>query len=355
MSKQTTYQDAGVDVDAGNSFIEMIATRIAEAWPGGEDQIGGFAGGGPIPEGAIRVEGSADGPGTKILLAALMEMFDGIGQDVAAMTAVDLFMSGCRPTYMIDTFKAEVLHPHFHIKVIESLIRGCKLARCRLIGGETAELPGMFRYPWTIDLDATVIGFPDPDLTYVPVKPGQLVYGWISGGVGANGLSLARRVFRLDEKPSVARKRLQRRWPELGNKTLAEVLLEPTRIWIDEIDRQREGGVKYAGHAHITGGGLVENIPRILPPNLKVLIDRRRWSRPAIFSLIQKLGDVPQNGSGGMDQTFNQGIQVVSIVATEGATPSRNDICVLIGQVHERNDDDDPQVQFINDYDDEEL
>lgn len=340
--QRLTYKAAGVDIKAADRFVAMIKERVAKAWPEAAAEIGGFAGGGKIPFNAKRLVASTDGPGTKIILAAMIEDFSGIGQDVVAMSAVDTYVSGQRPTYLLDSLKVAKLNPELHIEIIKSIIKGCKQAGCVLVGGETAEMPDLFRYNWMVDVDTFVIGFSDPELSFIEVKPGQKVWGWPSYGPGSNGFSLLRKVFKLKEAPSKVRKRLERSWPELGGRTLAEVLLKPTPIWILAIEQKRRHGVKFAGHAHITGGGMPGNIPRILPGNCKIIIDRSSWPRPPIFRLTQELGNVPDKD---MDRTFNQGIMVVSIVA-EGdiGQPS-------IGQV-ERRQGNEPQVEFIGKYND---
>jgi len=343
------YRTAGVDIDAGELFARMIKERVEKAWPGAGKEIGGFAGGGAIPVGARRIIGSSDGTGTKAILAAAMGMFDGLGQDAVAMSAVDSYVSGARPLYLLDVLDVAHLDPKLHIKIIESIIRGCLLSGCRLIGGETAELPGMFKSGWMVNLNTSVIAFPDADLAFAPVRPGQLVYGWPSYGPASNGFSLIRRVFNLGgdyEKPS---KNLRPPWPELGGISLADALLRPTPIWIGKIEAQRKRGVKFSGHAHITGGGLPGNVPRILPESFKVIIKRDRWARPPIFPLIQKQGQVP---AGDMDRTFNQGIMVVSIVDQNDGLEINNSEAILIGEVAAR-ESDEPQVELQGNYRDE--
>ena len=339
------YKQAGVNVDAGNLFAEMIRERVQRAWIEAENTIGGFAGRGCIPEGASFIDASNDGTGTKIILAALAEKFYGIGQDAVAMGAVDTYVSGSMPKYLLDTLDVAELRPELHIQIIESVIRGCIIAGCRLIGGETAELPDMFKYPWMVNLNVASIGFPTPELEYVPVKAGQRVYGWLSHGVASNGFSLIREIFKLKDDPSVVRRRLQKKWKGFAEQTLADVLLQPTPIWIREIEQERKRGVWFAGHAHITGGGMIDNFPRILPPELKAVIYRNAWKRPPIFSLIQQEGQVSDED---MDRTFNQGIMVGSIVSAIGKQPSTP---LLIGVVETRKDNE-PQVQFTGAYSD---
>lgn len=340
------YKDAGVDIDAGEFFVQMIRERVRKAWPNAGEEIGGFAGGGPIPAGARRIISSSDGTGTKAILAAAIEMLGGLGQDAAAMSIVDSYVSGARPFYLLDVLDVAKLVPKLHIKIIESIIQGCLLSGCRLIGGETAELPDMFKSDWMVNLNTTVIAFPDPDLAFVPVRPGQLAYGWPSYGPAANGFSLIRKIFRLNdayEKPS---KNLRQAWPELGNITLADAILRPTPIWITQIETQRKRGVKFSGHTHITGGGMPGNIPRILPDNLKVIIQRDKWPRPPIFPLTQREGNVPPDD---MDKTFNQGIMVVSIVDQKQGPKIDSQEVFLIGEVTNRKPGE-PQVTFHGSY-----
>lgn len=368
MMRQTglTYDRAGVSIPNGNRFAAMVKELVAEAWPEMADEIGGFAGGGQIPAGATMVKGCCDGGGTKPKVAALMNDVRGVGQCALAMSAVDAYAAGAYPTYAVDTISVGELYPELHIGIVEGVIDGCKLAGCKLIGGETAELPGMFKYPWLFLVDTAVIAFPAPELAYVPVKAGQPVFGWLSHGPAANGLSLIRRVFELDGLtplrrffhrdgiPTLARRRLEKRWPELGGQTLAEAILSPTPIYIRPAEAQRQQGVKYAGHAHITGGGLVENIPRILPPHLKVRLECGNWYRPGIFPLIQRVGNVPDAD---MNRTFNQGIMMVSIVSNEStdrpfdANEVGADLVRHIGEVVPR-EGNEPQVEFTEFFND---
>lgn len=346
-----TYRSSGVDISAGEKFAGMIKKRVAAAWPESGKEIGGFAGGGPIPAGASKVKGSTDGTGTVALLTALSGKYENIGHNLVAMCAVDSYVSGARPRYFLDTLNVARLIPDEHIKIIESIIAACQRAGCILIGGETAELPDMFKYDWVFNLDGAVIGFSDPELSYVPVRPGQKVYGWLSYGPGSNGFSLLREVHELriredfcfhirrafcakNGNKNVAKviNKLMKCQSELYGRTLADDLLIPTPIWISEIETQRMRGVKFAGHAHITGGGMPGNISRILPSDCRVVIDRSAWTRPAIFRYTEKLGRINQFE---MDRTFNQGIMVASIVNPDGPLP--NDPNVFeIGTVEKR-------------------
>jgi|GEM_PF-494759 phosphoribosylformylglycinamidine cyclo-ligase len=362
----TTYAQAGVDIDAADRFVEMIKRLIRENWPEVEGEIGGFAGGGPVPPGAVKVEGSTDGTGTVAILSALVGNYLGIGQNAVAMGAVDMYVSGSRPLYLLDTFNVGRLEPEKHIGIIKSVVNGCRVAGCKLIGGETAELPDMFKYSWMFNLDVAVIGFPDPELVFVPMRSGQLVYGWPSGGPGSNGFSLLRKVhnlrlqedgfrglmrkfFRLEGSMSRVLDNLIKPRPELaGGRSLADALLQPTPIWIEKIESERKRGVKFAGHAHITGGGMPGNIPRILPNDLEVIIEKNDITRPAIFRLTQEVGGISNEE---MDRVFNNGVMVASIVEPDGPLPDSP--AFQIGMVRGRGAKKgklNPQVQFAGKY-----
>ncbi|MFC1721978.1 AIR synthase-related protein [Patescibacteria group bacterium] len=344
MTKEITYAEAGVDIDQGKEFVKRLQNMRAKAWPDAPP-IGGFAGRCKIPTNRDEFDTSTDSTGTKIVLAALAEIYDGIGQDAVAMSAVDIYAAGSKPFHILDFFAVDHQETERDLAIMQSLINGCKLAECTLPGGELAVLPDFFKYPWMCELVTFAIGFPLPKPNYVSVEQGLTVWGWPSYGPACNGFSLLRKVFKLTDSPSRVRPRLHKHWDDLQS-TLADALLAPTPIWIKDIEILRRKGVAFAGHAHITGGGLVENIPRILPANCKVIIDRRNWKRPPIFRLTQELGPVSADE---MDRVFNQGIMMVSIAGSSGIRfPAW---CKLIGLVEKRRDNE-PQVEFIGQYND---
>jgi len=358
--EMATCQQSGVNIDAGNLFAQMIKERVKKAWPKTAENIGRFAGGLAIPEGAKSFEASTDGRGTAAILDALCGRWDALAYGATAMSLVDTYISGARPAALLDTLQVARLESEKHIAIIENLIKACQYCGCELIGGETAELPDMFPYSWMVDLDTTVIGFSDANLIYAPVRPGQIVYGWPSNGPASNGFSLLRKVFGLKIRDTAwqrllhnfgfgssiarVRERLAEYVPELGE-TLAAALLRPTPIWIKAIEYQRQHGVVFSGHAHITGGGMVENISRILPPDFAVEIYCNTWRRPPIFALAQEIGKIDDAE---MNRVFNQGIMVVSIVAKgEIDDIEASDIgCVI------KRKDGEPQVQFCGRYQD---
>ncbi|MCE9643325.1 MAG: phosphoribosylformylglycinamidine cyclo-ligase [Candidatus Andersenbacteria bacterium] len=342
MTQQTAYESAGVNIDAGEHFVRLIRDRIQAAWPGAEREIGGFAG-------QFRLGGKyngmacTDGSGTVAILCALTERWETLGQNAAAMTLVDLFVAGARPNALLDVLDVAKLNPEKHIGIIDGMITGCKMAdsRCMLIGGETAELPDMFAQSWMVNVNTTAIGTPRYDNgSSESVGAGQIVCGWPSNGFGSNGFSLVRKVFGLRGDPADMLNKLDEVWSDLGM-SLADAILQPTPIWISEIENNSIG-VGLAAHAHITGGGLVGNIPRILPPDMKVVLDRSRWKRPPIFKLTQKVGDIPEEE---MNRVFNQGLMMVSI-ARQGFTRHGSQFCQDIGVVEARKGNE-PQVQFI--------
>lgn len=350
LSKKDAYAKAGVNIDKGMQFVEMIKERIAKAWSGEERNIGGFAGIVPVPNGSRSMVASTDGVGTKLILAALMNMLDGIGRDAVAMSAVDSYVAGIKPKYLLDYFATGCLDPEKHIRIIDSLIAGCKDAGCRIIGGETAEMPGFFRHNWFVDLVTFVVGFDDEPksfdvepMEYAPLKAGQKVYGFPSFGPASNGYSLLRKVWGLNTSPSKMRRKLESR--SLLGHPLAEALLEPTPIWIRKIEEQRVRGVKFSGHIHVTGGGLIDNPPRILPDDLKMVIDRNSWNRPPIFYFTQEIGRIPQSD---MDRTFNNGIMMISVVSNEGMSMNCPD-AVKIGVIEKRKGGE-PQAELFGKY-----
>jgi phosphoribosylformylglycinamidine cyclo-ligase len=221
----------------------------------------------------------------------------------------------------------------------------------------------MFPYKWMMNLNVFALSFLAETTSYAQVKPGDLIWGWPSYGPAANGFSLLRKVLGLKPRPQAIaaiedlfrgqgaytgiRKSLDKHYPRLGM-TLREALLEPTPIWISQIEEQKESGVIFSGHAHITGGGLIDNVPRILPPNYKAVINLGAWTRPPIFPLVEKMGQV---GLEEMLRTFNNGVMVASIVSQNSSSVSCKE-AFQIGCVSQR-DGQEPQVQFIGKFRDE--
>ncbi len=338
----SAYAKSGVDITAADRFVAMIRERIAKTWPDDSDQIGGFAGEIQLGRQTNKASASADGSGTMAILGALTERYEVIGINAAAMSLQDMYVAGSKPLGLLDVIDVGKLDPEKHIRIIDGLIDGCKHAgTCRLIGGETAELPDMFKHDWMVNVNTMAIGVPDDHVITGNVRKGQTVWGWRSDGPASNGFSLIRQVFDLKQRPSRARHKLLKHWPNLGE-TLADALLKPAPIWINQIEIQNRIGARFAAHAHITGGGLVDNIPRVLPPDCKVVLDRSTWHHPPIFDLIARDGKIESEE---MDRVFNLGLMVVSILDPVGKEPDTPNI-LPIGTVEKRADGE-PPVQFV--------
>lgn len=308
-----TYKAAGVDVEAGDSLVERIKplaarTRIPELVAG----IGGFAGLCAIPTGLeepILVSGT-DGVGTKLKVAFLTDRHGTVGQDLVAMCVNDIVTCGARPLFFLDYFATGALDVDRAASVIAGIAHGCELAGCALLGGETAEMPGFYA-KGEYDLAGFAVGVVDKKkiIDGSRVTPGDVVIGVHSSGLHSNGYSLARRV--LLEHAGLS---LEAVHPKLGE-PLADALMRPTLIYAKTVRALLDACDVHA-LSHITGGGLPGNVPRVLPPGVGVALDASRWERPAIFSLIQELGDVAEDE---MRLAFNIGIGLVAIVTPDQA------------------------------------
>ena len=310
-----TYRSAGVDIDAGNEVVERIATHVKATH--GPEVLGGSHGGfgGLFALGSDYRDpvliGATDGVGTKLKVAFAAGIHDTVGIDLVAMCVNDILVLGGRPLFFLDYLATGAIEPTAIEGIVRGVATGCQQAGCALLGGETAEMPGLYR-PREYDLAGFSVGVMERDrvIDGNAVTVGDRVLGLASSGLHSNGFSLVRKALidgadplPLDEIPHGFRR------------TLAEELLEPTRIYVKSVLSAIEA-VPGAVHAmaHITGGGLLENIPRVLPAGLSVSLDRSCWERPQIFSLVQERGRVAVEE---MDRVFNQGIGYVLIVAAE--------------------------------------
>jgi phosphoribosylformylglycinamidine cyclo-ligase len=304
-----SYRDAGVDIDAGDELVRRIKplaerTRIAEQLGG----IGGFAGLCALPTGMrepVLVSGT-DGVGTKLKIAFAANVHHTIGIDLVAMCVNDVATTGARPLFFLDYFASGKLDVAQGERVIEGIAEGCKQAGCALLGGETAELPGFYTQG-EYDLAGFVVGVVERSaiIDGSKVRPGDVVLGVSSSGLHSNGYSLARKVLLEREKLE-----LDAVLPELGE-PLGELLLRPTRIYVRAIQAAIEAGPVHS-FCHVTGGGLPDNLPRVLPKDVALELDRSSWPRPPIFDLIQRLGKVSDEE---MYRTFNMGLGLVLCVA----------------------------------------
>ena len=293
-----SYAAAGVDIEAYERVLERVKPLIAATH--GKNVavgVGPFAGLYALPGGG-HLAASADGVGTKIKIAIAAGSHRGIGVDIVNHCVNDIATAGARPLFFLDYFATGRLDPEVFTKLIEGMTQACRVAGCALLGGETAEMPGVYALG-DYDLAGFIIGMveagriPDP----AQIKAGDVLIGLPSSGLHTNGFSLVRKVF--EDVP------LTRVFPELG-RPLSDVLLEPHASYLDDL-----GTLRWKGAAHITGGGLSGNVPRCLPDRLGARLDREAWSVPPIFELIRKRGRIADDEMYG---TFNMGLGMVLVV-----------------------------------------
>ena len=309
-----TYAKAGVDIAAGNALVKAIGPLAkATARPGADASLGGFGGFFDLKAAGYDdplLVAANDGVGTKLKLAIDHDRHAGVGIDLVAMCANDLVVQGAEPLFFLDYFATGRLQPDVAERVIASIAEGCRIAGCALIGGETAEMPGMYA-AGDYDLAGFCVGAVERGaaLTGERVTAGDLILGLASSGVHSNGFSLVRRLaadkgWKLDRPALFDRDRL-----------LVDALLEPTRIYVKSLLPAVRAG-RIAALAHITGGGLLENVPRVLPRGLHARLDAAAWPQSPLMAFLQAQGNIEP---GEMARTFNCGIGMVAIVAPADA------------------------------------
>ncbi len=313
-----SYAAAGVDIAAGNALVEAIKPAAASTRrPGADAALGGFGAVFDLKAAGYRdplLVSGTDGVGTKLKIAAATGEHRGIGIDLVAMCANDVLVQGAEPLFFLDYFATARLDQALAAAVIEGIAEGCRQAGCALIGGETAEMPGLYA-AGDYDLAGFVVGAVERDLllTGGDIAAGDVVLGLASSGVHANGLSLVRRLV-ADYGLSYDRPA-----PFESRHSLSRVLLRPTRIYVRSLlPLIRSGRIK--GLAHITGGGLLENIPRTLPEGTRALIDAGAWPLPPVFAWLKELGHLEP---GELARTFNCGIGMAAIVTASEAAEVR--------------------------------
>lgn len=310
MTKPLSYADSGVSIDAGDELVERIKPLAKKTLiPGVLGSIGGFGAMFEVSKDykePVLVTGT-DGVGTKLKLAFLLNKHDSVGQDLVGMSVNDILVQGAKSLFFLDYFACGHLDVDVAEKVVGGVARGCELAGCALIGGETAEMPGM--YPeGEYDLAGFAVGVVDKAniIDGKSIVPGDVVLGLTSSGPHSNGFSLIRKVIEVSGAS----------WEEkIGDKTLADAVMEPTRIYVKPVLSVMEK-VEIKGMAHITGGGLLENVPRILPDNTQAVIKAGSWPRPEIFNWLQEKGNIEDHE---MYRVFNNGIGMAVIVAADKA------------------------------------
>ena len=309
-----TYRDAGVDIDAGNALVEAIKPLVRATRRSGADaEIGGFGGVFDLKATGYKdpvLVAATDGVGTKLKIAIETGIHDSIGIDLVAMSVNDLVVQGAEPLFFLDYFATGKLAPQTGVDVVKGIAAGCVEAGCALIGGETAEMPGMYA-DGDYDLGGFAVGAAERG-TLLPkgIAEGDVLLGLASSGVHSNGYSLVRRI---KEKSSLS-------WdapaPFAPAVSLGRALLAPTRIYVRSILSVLKSGAGLKGLAHITGGGFPDNIPRVLPDGLGVRLDLGAIDTPGVFRWLAATGDVAETE---MLRTFNCGIGMVAVAAPSDA------------------------------------
>ncbi|HEX9257425.1 MAG TPA: phosphoribosylformylglycinamidine cyclo-ligase [Actinomycetota bacterium] len=299
------YRSSGVDTEAAAKAVTLIADLAARARrPEVVGDVGGFAGLFSIGDGRL-LAAATDGVGTKLEFARITGRLDTVGIDLVAMCADDVVCTGAEPLFFLDYLAVGRVVPEDVASVVEGIVDGCRLAGCALLGGETAEHPGVMDDD-RFDLGGFCVGIVDGADVLGPdrVHPGDALIGLPSSGLHANGFSLVRTVVSTDELAVAP--------PAIG-RTFADELLEPCRIYVPEVVALHRAGLVHAA-AHITGGGLLENVPRVLPPGLGARIERGTWTEPPIFDEIRRRADATDAD---MLATFNMGIGMVLVVGPD--------------------------------------
>ena len=306
-----SYRDAGVDIDAGDALVDRIKPLAKKTLR--EGVLGGIGGFGALFEVPKRYQepvlvSGTDGVGTKLRLAFDLNRHDTVGQDLVAMSVNDILVLGAESLFFLDYFACGKLDVDTAAAVVGGIAKGCELAGCALIGGETAEMPGM--YPaGEYDLAGFAVGVVEKSkaIDGKDIAPGDVVLGLASSGAHSNGYSLVRKI-------------IERAQPDMnakfdGERTLADVVMAPTRIYVKSV-LALLAKLPVKGMAHITGGGLLENVPRVLPDNTVAELQKSAWQRPKLFDWLQAEGKVEENE---MHRVFNCGIGMVVVVAAEHA------------------------------------
>jgi len=346
-NKKSRYAEAGVDIDKANSFVDNIKPLVSATFQRGVlTDIGGFGGlfalGGGRYNDPVLVS-STDGVGTKLKIAELCRKHDTIGIDLVAMCVNDVVVCGARPLFFLDYFAVGALDIEQATDVVKGIAKGCGIAKCSLIGGETAEMPGLYA-PGAYDLAGFTVGIAERDalIDGSETRVGDKIIGLAASGVHSNGYSLVRKVC----------------FEELGLTvddyvedlacTLGEELLRPTRIYTETVLNVIKN-FKVRGLVHITGGGIIENVPRVLPQGCKAIIDRHVWPEMAIFEFLQKNGKVSGQE---MCRTFNCGIGMILIVGNKKVDDvlmqleALGESAYVIGEIVARKGVDAPAVEI---------
>ena len=331
------YKKAGVEIEAGYKSVELMKEHVKKTMrPEVLGGLGGFAGAFDLSgiknmEEPVLLSGT-DGCGTKVKLAFVMDKHDTIGIDAVAMCVNDIACSGGEPLFFLDYIACGKNYPEKIASIVSGVAEGCLQSECALVGGETAEHPGLMPED-DYDLAGFAVGVVDKKdiIDGSTIKAGDTLIGIASSGVHSNGFSLVRKVFEMTKES------LDTYYDELG-KTLGEALIEPTRIYVKALKNVKNAGVRIKGCSHITGGGFFENVPRMLPENVRAIIKKESYPVPALFDLIQKNGNIEEHM---MYNTFNMGLGMVIAVNPEDvettmkAIEEAGDKCYVVGNIVE--------------------
>ena len=331
------YKKAGVDIEAGYRSVELMKKHVKETMrPEVLGGLGGFAGAFDLSaikdlDEPVLLSGT-DGCGTKVKLAFVMDKHDTIGIDAVAMCVNDIACSGGEPLFFLDYIACGKNYPEKIADIVSGVAEGCKQSECALVGGETAEHPGLMPVD-EYDLAGFAVGVADKKeiINGQDIKPGDVLIGMASSGVHSNGFSLVRSVFEMTKES------LDTYYEELG-KTLGEALIAPTKIYVKALKSIKNSGVKVKGCSHITGGGFYENVPRMLPEGACAVIEKDSYEVPAIFKLLAAKGDIAEEM---MYNTFNMGLGMVIAVAPEdkektvSAIEAAGEAAYVVGRIEE--------------------
>lgn len=329
------YKKAGVDIEAGYKSVELMKKHIKQTMrPEVLGGIGGFAGAFDLSaiknmEEPVLLSGT-DGCGTKVKLAFILDKHDTIGIDAVAMCVNDIVCSGGEPLFFLDYIACGKNYPEKIATIVSGVAQGCVQSECALVGGETAEHPGLMPED-DYDLAGFAVGVVDKKdiIDGQNIKPGDVLVGIASSGVHSNGFSLVRQVFEMSKES------LNTYYDEL-EKTLGEALIAPTKIYVKALKNVRNAGVKIKGCSHITGGGFDENVPRMLPEGIRAIIKKDSYEVPAIFKLIAKNGNITEEM---MYNTFNMGLGMVialdpkDVDTAMSAIKEAGDECYIVGTI----------------------
>ncbi|MCX8116504.1 MAG: phosphoribosylformylglycinamidine cyclo-ligase [Desulfobacterota bacterium] len=342
-----TYKDSGVDIERGEAFVRAIQGMVESTFrPGVLTKVGGFAGCVSLDLSSFKrpvLVSSTDGVGTKLKIAFLMDRHDTVGIDLVAMCVNDIVVCGAKPLFLLDYLATSKLDPEKAVQVVGGIVRGCREAECSLIGGETAEMPGFYQ-EGEYDLAGFTVGIAEADrlIDGSRVTAEDQLIGIASSGLHSNGYSLVRKILLEHHRMD-----LRQRVDEIGE-VLGVELLRPTRIYVKTILNLVDT-FEVSGIAHITGGGITGNLPRILPPGYKAIVRKGAWEVPPIFPFLKAMGKIEEEE---MFRTFNNGIGMVLVVPRDeadkilGRLRALGEKAFLIGEIVKA-DPGEPPIEYV--------